>query len=186
MAMFLGSAAHPLRSIGHPSSDAYDGVLGASKYTFSVSSGEAARWNFYQAFSIDYPPSSCPAWPKKTPAGQTIRGFSVCSSVSVQVVRSSSPGVSSTDTHTDSIFPAPMNPEGVGRPVKHFKSLEPTQTQHATDSATLATTSYPVAHSYGDFSVFGDLFISISTDFTAKVPIRLTAASTAVSSIASL
>ncbi len=41
--IFLGFAMQPLLSMDHPSSDAYGEVLGASKYTFSVSSGDAAR-----------------------------------------------------------------------------------------------------------------------------------------------
>lgn len=153
VAIFLGSAAQPYRSIGHPSSGAYDGVLGASKYTFSASSGGAALCNLQQATSIGAPPSSWPAWPKNTPAGQLARYFSVGSLVSVQVVTSSLSGGGLTGTLIGSILPAPINPGGGGSPLKQFKSSGPTHRQQATFSATAATSSYPAAQSYGGSSV---------------------------------
>lgn len=61
--------------------------------------------------------------------------------VSGQVVTSLMPGGSQTDMQPDSIFPAPINPAGEGRPVKQFFSLEPAQLQQVTLTAFFATSS---------------------------------------------
>ncbi len=112
--IFSGLAILPYTSTALPSSEVYEEVFGASKYTFSVSSGGAARCNFLLAFSMDYPTSSWPACPKNTPVVHSARYFSVGSSVSDLVGISKMSGGYYSGAFADSILPAPINPAGVG------------------------------------------------------------------------